>query len=163
MTGAIATTVAKATPVDRALFATTARLISCLVTESVVRALYYTLDGFEASGFAVVLCNATAPIDVNYGSNDILCVIPLQHVPVFKHDGTDPRGSEIGLLDPLDMLPLVFEPVEVTGALNTTEVRVLALGDDGIANMNSRTMICVPPLLKPSLPLAGLFHSLSNS
>lgn len=137
MTGAAATMVVGGTPTDRALFATTARLISCLVTESVVRALYCTLDGFEASGFVVVLCNATPTIDVNYGSNDILCVIPLQHVPVFKHDGTDPRGPEIGLLDPLDMLPLAFEPVEATEASNAAEVRVLALGDDGITNMNS--------------------------
>ncbi|KAF7424254.1 hypothetical protein PC9H_009560 [Pleurotus ostreatus] len=121
MTGATATMVVKATPADRALFATTARLISCLVTESVVRALYYTLDGFEASGVAVVLCNAMSTIDVNYGSNDILCVIPLQHVPVFKHDGADPRAPEIGLLDPLDMLPLVFEPIEATEASNAAE------------------------------------------
>lgn len=137
MTGATATMVVKATPADRALFATTARLISCLVTESVVHALYHTLDGFEASGVAVVLCNSTSTIDVNYGSNDILCVIPLQHVPVFKHDGADPRAPEIGLLDPLDMLPLVFEPIEATEASNAAEVRVLALGDDGIAHPNS--------------------------
>ncbi|KAJ7183177.1 hypothetical protein C8R46DRAFT_1066173, partial [Mycena filopes] len=38
-----------------------------------------------------------------------LAVIPLRHVPVFKHDSADPRGPEIGLLDPMDMLPLVLE------------------------------------------------------
>lgn len=97
---------------DRAAFATAARLFSCLVTESLVRALYFAIEGFEATGFAVILSSEVssgAPPERSYQASDILAVLPLRHVPVFKHDGTDPRGREIGLLDPLDMIPLVFE------------------------------------------------------
>nr|GAT50190.1 predicted protein [Mycena chlorophos] len=52
------------------------------------------------------------PIDQPYTASKILALIPLHHVPVFKHDGVDPRGKEIGLLDPMDMLPLVLEFVD---------------------------------------------------
>lgn len=99
-------------PANRAAFATTARLISCLVTESLARALYFPIRGFEATGFAVILSgdvSSRPPSEQPYGVNDVLAIIPLLHVPVFKHDGTDFRGKEIGLIDPLDMLPLVFE------------------------------------------------------
>jgi hypothetical protein len=44
-----------------------------------------------------------------YESKDLLAIIPLRHVPYFRHDGKDARAKEIGLLDPLDMMPLVFE------------------------------------------------------
>ncbi|KAL0954601.1 hypothetical protein HGRIS_003561 [Hohenbuehelia grisea] len=103
---------AQLNPTDRALFATTARLVSCLVTESLVRALYFPIEGFEATGFAVVLSHGASVRPTSegvYAPEDVLLIIPLHHVPVFKHDGTDYRGREIGLLDPLDMLPLAFE------------------------------------------------------
>jgi hypothetical protein len=102
-------------PADRAAFGTAARLLSCLVTESLARGIYLKLgDGFDASGICVVLLadvSARPPPDIEtaYTASDILAIIPLRHVPVFKHDGTDPRGREIGLLDPMDMLPLVLE------------------------------------------------------
>jgi hypothetical protein len=99
-------------PGDRAIFAVNARLVSCLVTESLLRALYFPIHGFEATGICVLLHNQVSskpPSQEPYESKDILAVVPLQHVPYFRHDGTDTRGKEIGLLDPLDMLPLVFE------------------------------------------------------
>jgi hypothetical protein len=103
-------------PADRAAFATACRLFSCIVTESLVRALYIDLPpaGFEACGVAVILSgdkSAQPPpaIDSPYEQKDILAVLPLRHIPVFKHDGTDPRGPEIGLLDPMDMIPIVFQ------------------------------------------------------
>ncbi|TFK40141.1 IucC family-domain-containing protein [Crucibulum laeve] len=94
---------------DRAAFATTARLLSCLVTESLARAVYYPLTGFEATGICVILSGNAAVDKPLYQSQDILAVIPLSQVPIFKHDGTDHRGREIGLLDPLDMMKFVFE------------------------------------------------------
>lgn len=102
-------------PADRAAFGTTARLLSCLVTESLARGIYLKLpSGLEASGICVVLLadvSASIPPDIStaYTASNILAIIPLRHVPVFKHDGADPRGPEVGLLDPMDMLPLVFE------------------------------------------------------
>lgn len=99
-------------PPERAAFATSARLISCLVTESLIRALYFPLQGFEATGFCVLLSGSAASsviTDRPYNREDILGVVPLRYIPVFKHDASDPRGKEIGLLDPLDMVPLVLE------------------------------------------------------
>lgn len=99
-------------PGDRAIFAVNARLISCLVTESLLRALYLPIHGFEATGICVLLGNDVSskpPSQRPCTSKDIVAIVPLCHVPVFRHDGTDTRGKEIGLLDPLDMRPLVFE------------------------------------------------------
>jgi len=115
-------------PSARAAFATSARLISCLVTESLVRALYFTFEGFEATGVAVLLSGNVSSqppksLEEAYTSKDILCLVPLRYVPVFKHDGSDPRAKEIGLLDPLDMLALVFE-VEEDGT-QPTEVSLI--------------------------------------
>ena len=105
-------------PTARAVFATSSRLLSCLVTESLVRALYFNIEGFEAIGICVILSGSVSarsapPLEVSYELQDVFAVVPLRHIPVFKHDSSDPRGQEIGLLDPLDMLPLVFRP-EVT-------------------------------------------------
>lgn len=99
-------------PEDRAIFAVNARLISGLVTESLLRALYFPIHGFEATGICILLGNDVSskpPSQLPCMSKDIVAVVPLRHVPVFRHDSLDTRGKEIGLLDPLDMLPLVFE------------------------------------------------------
>ncbi|RDB25516.1 Uncharacterized protein y4xN [Hypsizygus marmoreus] len=98
-------------PGDRAVFASTARLISCLVTESLLRGLYLPIRGFEATGICVLLTSQVSSEVPQraYDAKDILAVVPLRHVPLFRHDGTDDRGKDISLLDPLDMMPLVFE------------------------------------------------------
>lgn len=95
-------------PAERAALASTVRLLSCLVTESCARALYFPLAGFEATGFSVVLKPETS-LTRPYTATDILAVLPLRHLPIFKHDGQDERAKEIGLLDPFDMMPLVLE------------------------------------------------------
>ncbi|KAJ7056635.1 IucC family-domain-containing protein [Mycena amicta] len=112
-------------PAQRAAFGTAARLLSCLVTESLVRAIYLELTDapIDATGVAVCLlgdisARAPQPIDNAYTAANVHAVIPLRHIPVFKHDGTDPRGREIGLLDPMDMLPLVFEFTDEAGLSN---------------------------------------------
>jgi len=112
---------ARLSPGDRATFATSARLLSCLVTESLLRALYIPIRGFEGNGICVILnsnVSSEPPSPQPYTSKDIFAVIPLYDVPVFKHDGTDPRAKEISLLDPLDMMPLVFQ-VDPNGMENT--------------------------------------------
>jgi hypothetical protein len=100
---------------ERAAFATTARLLSCLVTESLVRAIFIPLPWSDPDGVGVgVVLNARISsipaLDCkDYSEKDILAVVALKHVPVFRHGSSDPRaGKEIGLLDPLDMFPLVF-------------------------------------------------------
>lgn len=101
--------------VEHASFATTARLLSCLVTESLVRAIFIPLQWFDSVGIGIVLNAHVSSIPatdcVSYSQEDILAIIVFEHVPVFKHDSCDPRGKEIGLLDPLDMCPLVFVTV----------------------------------------------------
>ncbi|KAF8896585.1 hypothetical protein BD779DRAFT_1496720 [Infundibulicybe gibba] len=49
-------------PGERAAFATTSRLLSCLITESLARALYFPLHGFEATGVAVVFTGRHADL-----------------------------------------------------------------------------------------------------
>lgn len=97
---------------ERASFATTARLLSCLVTESLVRAISIPLQWSDGVGIGVVLNPHVSSIPatdcISYSQGDILAIIVFKHVPVFKHDSSDPRGKEIGLLDPLDMYPSVL-------------------------------------------------------
>lgn len=44
--------------------------------------------------------------------NDIFVVVPLQHHPVLKDDCLHPYGRRVGLVDPLDMLPVIYELTE---------------------------------------------------
>ncbi|KAF8207122.1 IucC family-domain-containing protein [Mycena galopus ATCC 62051] len=145
-------------PADRAAFGTAARMLSCLVTESLARGIYLKLgDGLEATGICVVLLadiSSTAPPDIAtaYIPSNVLAVIPLRHTPVFKHDSSDPRGQEIGLLDPMDMLPLVFEFSE------TSEASGLQHATLSTAILKAMTgpgwdMSAAPPLLPLRSPL----------
>jgi hypothetical protein len=97
---------------ERASFATTARLLSCLVTESLVRAIFVPLQWSDCVGIGVVLKAPVATIPTHnckQEGDDVLAIVLLRHVPVLKTDsGDEPRGKEIGLLDPLDMFPLVL-------------------------------------------------------
>jgi hypothetical protein len=97
---------------ERAVFATTARLLSCLVTESLVRAIFAPLQWSDCVGIGVVLkapISADPTQDFKYCSlGDVLAIVLLRHAPVFKTDSSDLHGKEIGLLDPLDMFPLVL-------------------------------------------------------
>ena len=102
-------------PPERAVFATNSRLLSRLVTESLVRAFYIPVNGAGVKGVCVVLsgqASASSPVSRSaYAASDILAIVPLRHVPILKgeSDVDDPLGREIGLLDPFDMLPFVFE------------------------------------------------------
>ncbi|KAF7338968.1 hypothetical protein MVEN_01973000 [Mycena venus] len=84
-------------PAARAAFGTTGRLLSCLVIESLARGIYLKLPTVDGVAIGA------------YKADDILAIVALRHVPIFKHDGTDPRGQEVGLLDITDMAPLVLE------------------------------------------------------
>ncbi|KAJ3504978.1 hypothetical protein NLJ89_g7657 [Agrocybe chaxingu] len=97
-------------PFERAKFATSARLLSCLVTESIVRAFYQSLDAPGLSGFATIF-RGDIRNDSAFSAEDVLAIVPLRYPPVFKYDGVAVLGQEIGLLDPLDMVPVVFETV----------------------------------------------------
>lgn len=96
---------------EKAQFATTARLLSCLVTESLVRAFYQPVKVPQAAGFAIILNGEppSYPDQSTIRPDEILAIVALHHPPVFKPDGVNLFGKEIGLLDPLDMIPFVLE------------------------------------------------------
>lgn len=103
-----ATRLAHLTPTQRAEFAVTSRLFSCLVTESLLRALYFPLPDASAKGFALILFHdpsVASAADITQIS-DVFALVPLQGTPILADckDGLTIR--EITLLDPLDMVPL---------------------------------------------------------
>ncbi|KAG6884884.1 hypothetical protein C0993_007549 [Termitomyces sp. T159_Od127] len=104
-----ATRLAHLTPSDRAIFATNARLISCLVTESLLKALYIPIVGFKINGIAVVLLGEFDAPPRPYQSKDILAIVALQDIPFLDKESEGSYERKIGLLDPLDMVPFIFE------------------------------------------------------
>lgn len=122
-----ATRLAGLDPGDRAAFATNARLLSCLVTESLRRALYIPISRVDTTGICVILqSDVSSPPRPTYGSEDILAIVPLLNAPLFRHDGADFRAKEISLVDPLDMLPIVLEVADVTETI-PAEIEVLII------------------------------------
>ncbi|GJJ10653.1 hypothetical protein Clacol_004880 [Clathrus columnatus] len=98
-------------PFQRASFATAARLLSCVVTESLLRAIFIPICSNDLKGIAVILnsdTSQTGPVR----AQDVFAVIPLRDIPFLKPD----NHAEIGLLDPLDMLPYVYEPKPLDSA-----------------------------------------------
>jgi hypothetical protein len=91
---------------ELAAFATITRLLSCLVTESLVRAIFIPLQWSNCVGIGVVLkpYKSTAP----YSQEDILSITLLRYVPILKPGSRDLPGYEVGLLDPRDMYPLLL-------------------------------------------------------
>lgn len=108
---------------ERAAFATTTRLLSCLVTESLVRAIFIPLQWPNCVGIGVVLkpTKSTA----SYFQEDILSITLLRHIPVFKAGSSDPRGNEIGLLDPGDMLLPLLSVMSLDGDTDRNEVPLM--------------------------------------
>jgi hypothetical protein len=107
-----ATRLAHLAPPQRAEFAVTSRLFSCLVTESLLRALYFPLEsGASARGFALILLDdpsvhsASQTTDISQ-ITDSFAFIPLQGTPILASSEDGSTIREITLLDPLDMVPL---------------------------------------------------------
>ena len=100
---------------QRAEFATASRILSCLVTESLVTGLYLPLEnGLNleggVAGFAVVLTEELSPDITSFRPDHILAIIPLHHHPIFHpSDDLNSVWIRIGLLDPSDMIPLILE------------------------------------------------------
>ena len=99
-------------PSERAAFAVTSRLLSSIVTESLLCSYYVRIHSEEARGICVILsANVTSEHHVltrPLQPMDVFAIIPLHQEPIFS--GTHTRhGRPIWLLDPLDMVPLIFE------------------------------------------------------
>ncbi|KAF5334269.1 hypothetical protein D9758_015548 [Tetrapyrgos nigripes] len=102
-------------PAEHAAFAVSSRLLSCLVTESLLRSFYLPLPrSRKAAGLLVVLATSLIseqPVITRVlKSTDVFAIVPLRHPPVLKdqHLG-DKHGSPVALVDPLDMLPEIYE------------------------------------------------------
>ncbi|KAF9048461.1 IucC family-domain-containing protein [Panaeolus papilionaceus] len=111
--------------INRAKFTTTARLLSCLVTESLVQAIYRPIKWDGISGVALILSDSPSPKDETISLHSILAVVPLHHPPIFKDGAFSSLGKPIGLLDPLDMFEFVYQVVESIPESGQTEHRKL--------------------------------------
>ncbi|KAF8506286.1 IucC family-domain-containing protein [Hysterangium stoloniferum] len=98
---------------DRAAFAVTSRLLSCLITESILKAVFVPIDSPNTIGACIVLSKRASDADLSlkepYCPSDIFVVIFLRSVPILKNRGDATIEKEIGLMDPLDMLPWIYE------------------------------------------------------
>ncbi|KIK67840.1 hypothetical protein GYMLUDRAFT_238041 [Collybiopsis luxurians FD-317 M1] len=104
-------------PASRAAHAIWSRLLSCLVTESLLRAFYLPIPSNIASpaaGIMVVLSTSLISekplITRDLVASDIYAIVPLYREPVLKGENLLQRhGSPIALVDPLDMFPEIYE------------------------------------------------------
>lgn len=109
-------------PPEHAAFAVISRLISCLVTEGILRAFYLPIGYASASGVLVVLSNhliRSEKIIFNdraLQSNDVFALVPLLQPPVFLGESVSKHGRPVGLVDPLDMFPEIYELTQTTDA-----------------------------------------------
>ncbi|KAF6754534.1 IucC family-domain-containing protein [Ephemerocybe angulata] len=128
---------------DRAAYCTSIRLLSCLVTESLVDALFYPLHGQGVAGFAAI------QLQGQRGARDtknLLALLPLLHTPIFrKGEGALLYLTQtIGLLDPLDAAPYIY----VLGDTSTSEPTPLlttianTLSSKGWKHPNGQTWQC---------------------
>jgi hypothetical protein len=110
----------KAEPKERANFATAARLLSCLVSESLVHAIYRPLHrtNLNVAGFATIFKGGVSLENSAFEADNILAVVPLHHAPIFKHDVDYRHGHQIGLLNPLDMMFAVYETKNIQNGID---------------------------------------------
>ena len=99
-------------PSEVAAFSVTSRLLASIVTESLLDAYYIPILSEEIRGICVLFStHMMEEHPIPTGSlcpADVFAIIPLHQEPVCF--GTPTRhGTPIWLLDPLDMIPSVFE------------------------------------------------------
>jgi hypothetical protein len=99
-------------PIEKAAFTVTSRLLASFVTESLLHAFYIPIYSEEACGVCIILSTHVMDEDPNLTRGlrpeDIFAIVPLHQEPVFSGPLTK-HGRPIWLLDPLDMVPSIFE------------------------------------------------------
>ncbi|KAK1219366.1 hypothetical protein PQX77_017890 [Marasmius sp. AFHP31] len=108
-------------PRQRASFSVSSRLVACLVTESLLRAYYLPVDVGRAKPHVVGMMVVLSPsvfseqpiITRALRADDVFAIVPLHSIPVLKTGPAHRQGHPIGLVDPLDMLPDIYE-LEIT-------------------------------------------------
>ena len=122
-------------PSDKAAFAVTSRLLASIVTESLLRSYYVPIHSEEARGICVILsANVMSEHHVltrSLNPVDIFAIIPLHQEPIFSGTYTK-HGRPIWLLDPLDMVPCIFE------------ISTLIPGSDGDVRLRPICLLLTP-------------------
>ncbi|KAJ3840591.1 IucC family-domain-containing protein [Lentinula raphanica] len=116
-------------PDSRAAHAIWSRLLSCLVTESLLRAFYHPLPlnaPGPAKGIMVILStnliSERPTISRALVASDIYAIVPMYREPVLKkEDPAHKHGRPIALVDPLDMLPEIYELAENSSLYSTND------------------------------------------
>jgi hypothetical protein len=105
-------------PSKHASFAVISRLVSCLVTERILGAFYLPIAHSQATGVLVVLStplmSEKIPIGKALRPSDIFALVPLLHPPVFNGVTASKHGRPVGLVDPLDMFPEIYEVSQIS-------------------------------------------------
>ncbi|KAK2460987.1 hypothetical protein APHAL10511_007457 [Amanita phalloides] len=140
----------------KASFAVVSRLLSCLVTERLLKAFYITLDDNleNSTGIVIILSTHLASeqiVDGTLYASDIFAVVPVHHPPVLLKTPPSKHGRSVGLLDPLDMLPEVYElrkgkPGHAASRFQTTIINALVAPAWELDCSTSLTP-CVDPVL----------------
>lgn len=159
-------------PRQHAEFAVMSRLISCLVTEKLLPAFYVpTKSSYPASGIMVVTSpHKLLPSD-SLNPNDIFVVVPLHHPPMLLKEGSlHTYGRRVGLVDPLDMLPVIYEPTEkspvedinvcdaFTRVISTLTMQIVFISSQRIGSphlpyLQYRLLFCAKHFLGPHCPM----------
>lgn len=105
---------------NKAALAISSRLLSCLVTESLLRAFFIPVESKDSKGILVILSpgfiNEGVNIQRTLRSNDIFAIVPLHRAPVLSATTPGNHGYSVGLVDPLDMMPSIYELKPASGA-----------------------------------------------
>lgn len=107
-------------PHQRAAFAVSSRLVSCLVTENLLRAFFLDTKQLTTRTIGILVVLSTSVISEQpvitraLRPDDIFAIIPLRGMPVVKDTpgATTKHGRVVGLVDPLDMMPEVYTLAE---------------------------------------------------
>ena len=111
----------------RAAFTVASRLVAALITEGLLKAIFLPIKSPGAVGACVVLSseasNAGFPLARRYCPADIFTIVPLRTLPILTTAGSSHLGRSIALVDPLDMLPWMYEICDTPQSNPASKVR----------------------------------------
>jgi hypothetical protein len=153
-------------PHEHASFAVSSRLLSCLVTESLLRAFYLEAkQSATTAGILVILSTSVISeqpvITRALRPNDIFAIVPLRNAPVFNDPTPTKHGRIVGLVDPLDMIPEIYVLAET---ISSDPIRVgnLSVSSFVIGSIGSNTRLSDRTILARRFSRA-LSHPPGNS
>ncbi|KAG2188916.1 hypothetical protein INT44_004058 [Umbelopsis vinacea] len=109
-----------------AQFATSSRLLACLVTEGLMSAYVLTYPSHLSSD-VTALCIVVFEHAVRFGLKDIHSIVPLKNLPIVELSCSENGLHKVKLLDPMDMLPAIY-----TLCTDDVSENLLWLGQDHV-------------------------------